>query len=68
MSIEAKYTDKAGYRITQAELHKAENIALIDGREMVFVISFSGEEWVVIREEAYREIYHDALAARFKGD
>lgn len=61
LSFEAKYTDAKQFTLKQADLKKAEKYALIDGRESVFIISFSGEEWVVIREEAYKEL-HDAIA------
>lgn len=67
LSIEAKYTDSKGYRLTQAELHTAERHALIDGREMVFIVSFSGEEWAVIREEDYRSMRANAEAYREGG-
>jgi hypothetical protein len=53
-SIEAKYTDKAQYILKQDELHVAENHALQDNREMLFVVSFGGEEWVVLREPVFR--------------
>jgi hypothetical protein len=56
LSIEAKYTDKKSYSLKQADLHKGEKHALVDGREFAFVISFSGEEWVVIREADYKDL------------
>ena len=54
LSIEAKYTDKKQFTLKQADLHTAEQHALLDGRDSVLIISFSGEEWAVIREADYR--------------
>lgn len=56
LSIEAKYTDKKSYSLKQDDLHKGEKYALVDGREFAFMVSFSGEEWVVIREADYKEL------------
>jgi hypothetical protein len=57
VSFEAKYTEKKQFTLKQADLHTAEKHALLDGRDAVFIISFAGEEWAVLREEDYRE-YH----------
>ena len=54
LSIEAKYTDAKSYSLKLADLLKAEKIALIDGRDSIFTVSFSGEEFVILREEDYR--------------
>lgn len=53
VSFEAKYTEKKQFTLKQADLHTAERNALIDGRDSVFVVSFGGEEWAVIREADY---------------
>ena len=55
LSIEAKYTDAKSYSLKLADLIKAEKIALIDGRDSIFTISFSGEEFVILREADYRD-------------
>ena len=57
LSIEAKYTDAKSYSLKVADLIKAEKIALIDGRDVIFTISFSGEEFVIIREADYRSLH-----------
>lgn len=62
LSIEAKYTDKKQFTLKQADLHKGETYALVDGREFAFVVSFSGEEWVVIREADYKDLRERAGA------
>lgn len=57
LSIEAKYTDKKQYTLKLDDLHTAEKIALVDGRDVIFLISFSGEEFCVVREADYRDLY-----------
>jgi hypothetical protein len=56
LSIEAKYTDAKSFSLKLADLIKAEKIALIDGRDTVFTISFSGDEFAILREEDYRSM------------
>lgn len=56
LSIEAKYTDAKSYSLKLADLLKAEKIALMDGRDSIFTVSFSGEEFVILREADYREL------------
>jgi hypothetical protein len=54
LSIEAKYTDAKSFSLKLADLLKAEKYALIDGRDTIFTVSFSGEEFAILREEDYR--------------
>jgi len=56
LSIEAKYTDAKSYSLKLADLIKAEKIALMDGRDSIFTVSFSGEEFVILREADYRAL------------
>jgi len=60
LSIEAKYTDKKQFTLKQADLHTAETHALLDGRDSVFMVSFSGEEWAILREDDYRCLWWDS--------
>lgn len=61
LSIEAKYTDAKQFTLKNADLIKAEQYGLIDGRDSVFIISFSGrDEWAVIRQEEYHEYRQQA--------
>ena len=56
LSIEAKYTDAKQFTLKNEDLKKAEQYALIDGRDSVFMISFSGrDEWAVIRSEEFEQ-------------
>ena len=56
LSIEAKYTDAKQFTLKNADLITAEKYALIDGRDSVFMISFSGrDEWAVIRSEEFEQ-------------
>lgn len=58
LSIEAKYTDKGSYSIKLAELELAEKNALLDnGRTMMFTISFSGKEYVLLTKEDFEGFY-----------
>lgn len=62
VSVEAKYTDAKQFVLKNEDLIKAERYALIDGRDSVFVVSFSGrDEWAIIRQE-------DFLALQQKAD
>lgn len=61
VSFEMKYTDAKSYSLKKADLATAEKIALLDGREMVFGISFSGEADYVVVPQEYYERLHDAL-------
>lgn len=58
--MELKYTDKKSYSLKVADLQTAEKHALLDGRDMAFGISFSGEDYVVVTGEYYGRL-HDAL-------
>lgn len=58
--FEMKYTDAKSFSLKAADLEKAEKYALIDGREMVFGVSFSGIEYMLVPEEYYHRL-HDAL-------
>lgn len=60
LSIEAKYTDAKQYTLKQADLHTAERHALADGKDMLFLVSFGGEEWAITREEDYRDLREKA--------
>lgn len=51
--IEAKYTDAASYSLKVADLHKVEKQAYAIDKDWAFLISFGGEEFVVIRESDY---------------
>lgn len=53
VSFEMKYTDAKQFALKVADLTKAEEHAIRDGREMVFGISFSGERFVLITEDYY---------------
>src|SRR4051812_14725223 len=51
-SVEAKYSDRASYSLKLSELELAEKNALLDnGRTMLFTVSFSGKEYVVMTKE-----------------
>lgn len=56
LSLEYKYTDKKSYSLKVDDLLKAETHAILDGREMVFGISFAGEDFVVMRETYFAEL------------
>ena len=56
LSLEYKYTDAKSYSLKIADLLKAEKYALIDGREMIFGISFSGEDFILMRETYFHEL------------
>jgi hypothetical protein len=54
LSIEYKHTDKKQFPLKEVDLLLAERNALLDGRDMVFGISFhGGRNWVVISEEDF---------------
>lgn len=59
--FEMKYTDAKSFSLKRDDLTKAEKYALIDGREMVFGISFSGKDDYVVIPHEYYERLHDAL-------
>jgi len=61
ISFEMKYTDAKSYSLKAADLRLAERHALLDGREMAFGISFSGERDYVVVPAEYFERLHDAL-------
>lgn len=53
LSIELKTTAKASYPLKLSELLKAEQHALLDGRDVLFGIELGGRNWYVISEEDY---------------
>ena len=55
-SLEYKTTLKNSFRLTNAELLKAEQYALLDGREMAFGIDMDGQRWIVISENYYETL------------
>jgi len=68
LSIEAKYTDAKSYSLKLADLIKAEKIALMDGRDIIFTVSFSGEEFVILREADYRDLHMQLKVIRTQLD
>jgi len=68
LSIEAKYTDAKSFSLKLADLLKAEKYALIDGRDVIFTVSFSGEEFAILREEDYRDLHMQLKVIRAQLD
>jgi hypothetical protein len=52
-SWEYKVTDKKTFTLKSADLIKAEEYALLDGREMRFGIQMDQRNWVLMSEEDY---------------
>jgi hypothetical protein len=52
-SIECKTTASSRYTLTHADLANAERNALLDMRQMAFVVEIHGRNWVVISEENF---------------
>lgn len=52
-SIEAKFTDAASYRLYLSDLIKAENHALLSGRDFLFILTMGDRDWVVMPYEDY---------------
>ncbi|AZM47777.1 hypothetical protein DMB38_20080 [Streptomyces sp. WAC 06738] len=52
-SIECKTTASSQFTITHAALVNAEKNALLDMRQMAFVVELHGRNWVVISEENF---------------
>lgn len=59
-SIECKTTSATSYRLTLADLKKAEQNALLDGRVMIFQIEMGGRLWDVIADEDLRALVGEA--------
>jgi hypothetical protein len=47
-SIECKTTEKESFRLTAEALRLAHRNALVDQREMAFVVEIQGSSWVVL--------------------
>lgn len=56
LSIECKTTTAKGYRLTLDELQAAERHALLDGREMAFIIDIKGHEYAVVTKDFLLEL------------
>lgn len=52
-SIECKTTASSRFAVTHAALVSAEKNALLDMRQMAFVVEMHGRNWVVISEENF---------------
>lgn len=52
-SIECKTTTSSRFTVTHDALVKAERNALLDMRQMAFVVELHGRNWVVISEENF---------------
>ncbi|WP_409238320.1 hypothetical protein [Streptomyces sp. PA5.6] len=52
-SFEAKTTEKKSYSLRIDDLLKAEENALISGREMVFAVELGGRNWMVVSQETF---------------
>lgn len=55
-SIEYKTTAKGSYRLTLEDLKTAERNALLDGRDMVFVVDIAGREFAVVTVDHFLEM------------
>jgi hypothetical protein len=64
LSIEYKYTEKKSFILRLADLLLAEKHALLDGRTMVFGISFADEDFVVMRESDFHAVYRGETSWR----
>lgn len=47
-SVECKTTEKESYRLKAADLRAAEREALLNNRDMCFVVEIQGASWAVI--------------------
>jgi hypothetical protein len=56
VSFEMKYTDAQQFTLKIADLEQAEGHAIRDGREMVFGVSFAGDNYVIISEDYYAQL------------
>jgi hypothetical protein len=54
--VEYKTTKAKSYRLTNEELIKAEQYALLDGREMLFGLEIAGRHWLVISEDYFETL------------
>lgn len=55
-SIEYKTTASRSYRLVLDELKTAERNALLDGREMAFVVDIAGREFAVVTIDHFQEM------------
>ncbi|MFD4858462.1 hypothetical protein [Streptomyces atratus] len=58
-SDELKYTDKKSFSLKLADLVTAERNALADGKDMRFVISLGGRNWVVVADYTFDTLLED---------
>lgn len=56
LSIEYKTTAAEQYRLTLAELRTAERHAVMDGREVVFIVEMAGYEYAVVTKDHFIEL------------
>jgi uncharacterized protein YhfF len=59
MLVEHKWTGKKSKTISSAELKKITNEAIMDGRLPVFGIHLDGEDYVVLLETDFLEIWNE---------
>ena len=50
LCIQSKYTDKNSFTLKLSDLNNAERDALHEGKEPVFIVSFSGKRFWVLSE------------------
>lgn len=55
-SLECKTTTKLSYSLKDSELRLAERQALLEDREMAFVIDMQGRTWVVLSFETFASL------------
>jgi hypothetical protein len=59
-SFELKTTGKGQYTLKAKELEEGERNALLDGRDFVFGIEMNGRNWIVLAEEDFDLLLHEA--------
>lgn len=59
-SFELKTTGRGQYALKAKELEEGEKNALLDGREFVFGIEMNGRNWIVLAEEDFELLLHEA--------
>ncbi|MEU1816057.1 hypothetical protein ABZ543_12800 [Streptomyces roseifaciens] len=52
-SLECKWTAAKSYRLSSSDLKHAERNALLDGRDMAFVVEMCGRTWVTVSEATF---------------
>lgn len=55
-SHELKFTSKSQFTLKLADLLTAEKNALVDGKEMTFVIEMGGRNWVIVADYTFHEL------------